>query len=140
MGKVIRDVMSERPITLSADATLADAARAMREGDFGSVIILNADGSICGIVTDRDLVVRGIAQGRSPTQSTLADLCSREMITLTPDQEIDEAVNLMREKAVRRLPVQEGGRPVGIVSLGDLARERDEKSVLGQISSQPANR
>lgn len=138
MAKRIRDVMTNDPRTLPASATLRDAAEEMRRADIGSVIVMK-DGSICGIVTDRDLVVRGIAQGGTP-ETSLADICSQDLVTLSPEQPVDEAVRLMRDRAVRRLPVEEGGRPVGIVSLGDLAIERDERSVLGQISAQPASR
>jgi CBS domain-containing protein len=111
----------------------------MRDGDIGSVIVTE-NGSICGIVTDRDIVVRGIARGMNPLETPLSKVCSREPVTLSPEQKIDEAVNLMRERGIRRLPVEEDGRPVGIVSLGDLAVERDQKSVLGHISAQPASR
>jgi CBS domain-containing protein len=138
MAKKVRDVMTRPVRTLSADSTLRDAAREMRDGDIGSVIVMMNDGSICGIVTDRDIVIRGLAQGKN-LETRLADVCSRELVTLSPDQTIDEAIALMRENGVRRLPVEEGGRPVGILSLGDLAIERDEKSVLGQISAQPAS-
>jgi CBS domain-containing protein len=141
MARQIRDVMTDHPSTLTSDATLETAAREMRDRDIGSVIVLDGNGgSICGIVTDRDIVVRGIAVGKDPAQAKLSEICSREPATLSPDQSIEDAVRLMREKAVRRLPVQERGRPIGVVSLGDLALERDEKSVLGQISASPANR
>ena len=139
MATQVREVMTDHPRTLPGDASLSDAAREMREADIGSVIVME-NGSICGIVTDRDIVVRAIARGMSPTTTSLSKVCSRELATLSPDQKIDEAVELMRERGVRRLPVQEDGRPVGIVSLGDLAMERDKKSVLGQISAQPASR
>lgn len=139
MAKQVREVMTSDPCTLSAESTLLEAAKEMREGDIGSVIVMD-DGSICGIVTDRDIVVRAIAQGMDPAETPLGDICSRELVTLSPDQQVDDAVHLMRENGVRRLPVEEGGRPVGIVSLGDLAIERDKQSVLGQISAQPASR
>lgn len=139
MAKRVREVMTNDPVTLSSDSTLSDAAREMREADIGSVIVLE-DGSICGIVTDRDIVVRAIAQGLDPEGTTLSEVCTREPVTLSPEQEVDEAVSLMRERGIRRLPVEEAGRPVGMVSLGDLAIDRDKRSVLGQISSQPASR
>src|SRR5580765_4036818 len=120
MAKRIRDVMTSDPVTLSGDSTLSDAAREMREADIGSVIVLE-DGSICGIVTDRDIVVRGIAQGLDPEETPLSEICTREPVTLSPDQEVEQAVTLMRDRGIRRLPVEEAGRPVGIVSLGDLA-------------------
>ena len=135
----VREVMTQHPRTLPTSSTLSDAAREMHDRDIGSVIVTE-NGSICGIVTDRDIVVRGIAQGMNPIDTPLSRVCSRELATLSPEQELDDAVNLMRERGIRRLPVEEDGRPVGIVSLGDLALERDQRSVLGQISAQPASR
>lgn len=138
MAKQIRDVMTKHPRTLPADSSLLDASREMRDQDIGSVIVMS-DGTMCGILTDRDIVVRAVAQGKSPAETTLGDICTRNPVTLSPEQAIDEAVQLMRQKGIRRLPVEEDGRPVGIVSLGDLAIERDGKSVLGQISARPAS-
>lgn len=95
-------------------------------------------GMLTGIVTDRDLVVRAIAEGRDAT-STLGDIVSSEVVSITPTDSADDAIRLMRERALRRVPVVEDGRPVGIVSLGDLAGERDPRSVLGEISTAPPN-
>ena len=103
------------------------------------VIVLD-NGQICGIVTDRDIPIRGVAEGRNISSLTLGDIRSRQLTTLSPTDSIDDAVLLMREKALRRLPVVEGGKPVGIVSLGDLAVTQDPHSALGNISSAPANR
>ncbi len=137
--QLVRDVMTPNPIALASSSTAADAARAMRDADIGDVIVTE-DGQVCGIVTDRDIVVRVVAQGRDPRQTSLADICSRDLTTLSPRGTVREALLLMREKAVRRLPVVEGGRPVGIVSIGDLAVEQEPGSVLGDISSAPPNR
>lgn len=139
MAQTVRDVMTATPVTLSAAATATDAARVMRDANIGDVVVLE-DRRIRGIVTDRDIVVRGIADGRDPAATTLADICSSDLITVSPSTEVGEAIRLMREKALRRLPVVEDGRPVGIVSLGDLAVERDPGSVLGEISAAPPNR
>src|SRR6266508_182244 len=101
---------------------------------------LDDDGSkVYGIVTDRDIVVRGIAEGLDPRTNTLDDICSRTLTTVSPDDSIDTAVSLMREKAIRRLPVVKRGRPVGIVSIGDLAIERDSHSALADVSAAPPN-
>ena len=139
MAQSIRDVMTTHPVALQATSSLVDAARAMRDSDIGNVIVLE-NGRICGIVTDRDIAIRGVAEGRNISSLTLGDICSRQLTTLSPTDSVDDAVLLMREKALRRLPVVEGGKPVGIVSLGDLAVMQDRHSALGNISSAPANR
>jgi CBS domain-containing protein len=84
-------------------------------------------------------VVRILAEGRDPAATTLADISSHDLTTVSPEDSVEQAVQLMREKAIRRLPVVEDGRPVGIVSLGDLAVERDPDSALGEISAAPPN-
>jgi CBS domain-containing protein len=139
MAQSMRDVMTTQPVALPATSSVVDAARAMRDSDIGNVIVLE-NGQICGIVTDRDIAIRGVAEGRNISSLTLGDICSRQLTTLSPTDSVDDAVLLMREKALRRLPVVEGGKPVGIVSLGDLAVTQDPHSALGNISSAPANR
>jgi CBS domain-containing protein len=136
MGQKIRDVMTPDPITLEAGATAREAARCMRDHDVGDVLLREGD-RLCGIVTDRDLVVRCLAEGDAALDRPLAELCSSGLATLPPDAEVEEAIRLMRENAVRRIPIVEGERAVGIVSLGDLAIERDRQSVLGEISAAP---
>jgi len=111
----------------------------MRDSDIGDVIVVE-NGRICGMVTDRDITVRGVAEGRNISSLTLGDICSRQLTTLSPTDSVEDAVLLMREKALRRPPVVEGGKPVGIVSLGDLAITQDPHSALGNISATPANR
>jgi CBS domain-containing protein len=139
MAQHIRDVMTPYPISLSATATVVDAALAMRDADVGAVVVLE-DGKIRGIVTDRDLVVRAIANGNYPATTKLAEICSRELTTLAPTATMEEAVKLMQEKALRRLLVVDDGQPVGIVSLGDLAVDVAPHSALGNISAAPPNR
>ena len=136
--ETVQDLMTPDPITLPETALIVDAAQKMREAGIGDVVVLH-DESVCGIVTDRDIVVRGVAEGRDPRSTTLAEICSRELRTLSPDDEISTAVRLMREHAIRRLPVVEGGRPVGILSIGDLAREHDPDSALADVSAAPPN-
>ncbi len=138
MSKLVSEVMSTRPVTLSADSSVADAAKAMRDSDIGDVIVLDGK-SICGIVTDRDVVVRAAAEGRDLATTSLSEICSKEITTVSPETPIDDAVDIMRKKAIRRLPVIENDQPVGIVSLGDLAEDRDPKSALADISAAPAN-
>jgi CBS domain-containing protein len=139
MAKYVRDLMTPNPVTLSAASTLVDAAIAMRDFDVGAVIVLG-DGQVYGIATDRDIIVRAIANGSYPATTKLGEVCSRELTMLAPSDSVDDALRLMRDKAIRRLPVVENGRPVGIVSLGDLANEQDPHSPLADISNAPPNR
>jgi CBS domain-containing protein len=138
MNQTIRDVMTARPKTLSSGASLLEAAQAMRQQDIGDVVVLE-DGRLCGILTDRDIVVRALAEGRDPSRTTVGDICSKDLATITPDTSVGEAVRLMRERAIRRLPVEEGGHVVGVVSLGDLAVDVDRRSALADISAAPPN-
>jgi CBS domain-containing protein len=139
MPTIVRDVMTREPTMMEASELVPTAARAMRDSNIGDVLVTE-NGRLLGILTDRDIVVRVLAEGRDPARTTVSDVCSRELTTLGPDDAIDVAVASMREGAVRRLPVVEDGRPVGVVSLGDLAAERDPRSALGQISGAPPNR
>jgi CBS domain-containing protein len=134
----IREVMTTDPVTMPSEASVLEAARQMRDVGIGDVIVLEKE-RIFGILTDRDMVVRVVAEERDPEETRLAEVCSRELTTLSPDDSIDRAIEVMRAKAVRRVPVVQNGRPVGIVSLGDLAVDRDPKSVLAQISAAPPN-
>jgi CBS domain-containing protein len=138
MAETVREVMTADPTTLDSSSTIAEAARAMRDGDFGAVIVTEGD-SVHGIVTDRDIVVRAIADGRDPDSTQLGAVTSEELETLSPDDSIDDAVAKVRAADVRRLPVVEDGRAVGIVSLGDLAVERDSDSALADISAATPN-
>ena len=136
-ARKIRDVMSKNVVTLAASSSPRDAARAMREHDIGAVVV-ERNRKVCGIVTDRDLVVRGLADERGLDRE-LGSFCSQNLVCLGPEQDVGEAVQLMKEKAVRRIPVVDDGRTVGIVSIGDLAQHRDPQSALGTISSAPPN-
>jgi CBS domain-containing protein len=138
MATRIADVMTKNPAILDVDASALEAAQAMKAGDIGDVVVCD-HGKIWGIVTDRDLVVRAMADGTSPEQVRLRDVCSHELTTITPDASIDQALRLMREHALRRLPVVKGDKPVGIVALGDLAVERDPESALADISAARPN-
>jgi CBS domain-containing protein len=137
MAHTLRDVMTTDIITCPSTTTLADASRIMRDHHIGDVLV-TSDGRIAGIVTDRDIVVRCLADGAAP-ESTIDRACSTGLQTIRVDASIEDAVALMRSRSLRRLPVTENGRAVGIVSLGDLAVERDPDSALGGISAAPAN-
>jgi CBS domain-containing protein len=138
MAQQIRELMPPNPVSLLGTASVREAARAMRDADIGDGIVIE-NNQIGGIVTDRDIVVRAVAEARDPATTTLADLCSHPLVTVTPTDSVEHAVQLMRNKAIRRLPVVDGGQAVGIVSLGDLAVERDPGSALGDISTAPPN-
>jgi signal-transduction protein with cAMP-binding, CBS, and nucleotidyltransferase domain len=135
----VRDVMTSDPVTLPADASVREAAQAMDRADIGDVIVLNDANEVGGIVTDRDITIRVVAEGLDPSETTLAEICTSEIQTLTPGDTVGEAVRLMQKAAIRRLPVVEGGRASGIVSLGDLAVAQDPGSVLADISAAPAD-
>src|SRR6266436_4046187 len=124
-GVRVRDVMTPGPVQLPASATALDAAKAMKNSGVGAILVMDKD-SLCGIVTDRDVVVRAVAQGKDPKKVKLDEICSREITAVTPGDPLSAAVRLMRSKAIRRLPVIEGdSQPVGILSLGDLALRMD---------------
>ena len=138
MAQSIKEVMTADPHTISSDATLQDAAREMQSDDIGAVLVTD-NGDVAGILTDRDIVVRAVAEGRDPSSTRVADVATRDVKTLTPDSSVDDAIKIVREQNVRRIPVVEDGRPAGIVSIGDLAIERDTDSALADISSEPPN-
>ncbi|CAL9658133.1 CBS domain-containing protein [Streptomyces griseomycini] len=133
MTQHVRDIMTGTPVSVGANTSVAEVARIMRDRDLGAVLVTDGD-RLRGLVTDRDLVVRSVSTGGDPEETTVAGACSEDLVTVGPDDELDLAVRLMREHAVRRVPVVEGGHPVGIVSLGDAAMERDPESALGDIS------
>ncbi len=138
MARLVREMMSTEPICLTSTTTLIDLANEMSKYDIGDVLITEND-RIIGVVTDRDIVVRALAAGLDPASTTAGDIASRDLVTLRPDDLLDHAVDLMREHAVRRLPVCQDGRPIGMVSIGDLAIERDRHSALADISAAVAN-
>jgi len=129
-----------RPIPqgVTVDAMISDAAEMMLREDIGDVIVLEED-RLYGILTDRDIVVRVVAEGRDPSATRVGDVCSRELTTVTPEGSVGQAVRLMREKAIRRLPVVEGEEVVGILTLGDIAINRDSRTALADISAAPPN-
>ena len=139
MTEYIRDVMTTNPETLPESTTVREAAETMRANDIGDVVVVDDNGAISGILTDRDIVVRVVAEGRDPRATRIGDIASRELTAVSPDDPVDRAVQLMRERAIRRLPVVDKGKPVGIVSIGDLALDRDPDSALADISAAPPN-
>jgi CBS domain-containing protein len=139
MASMIKDVMTADPTTVQTDASLFDVARTMRDHDIGDVLVVDGR-QLRGLVTDRDLVVRGLAEQRDPGSTQVGELCSTDLVTVSPEDDTESAAVLMRDNAVRRLPVVVDGEAVGIVTLGDLAIEEDPSSALADISDDPPNR
>lgn len=135
--RTIRELMTGDPVALEGFCTLTDAARAMRDHDIGDVLVLD-HGHLFGILTDRDLVVRAMADNLPPT-TKLSQICTRSPISASPNDTIEDAIQMMREHAIRRLPIVEYTRCVGVISLGDLAEHRDPQSVLANISEAQPN-
>jgi CBS domain-containing protein len=132
MGKSIREVMSSNPCAIEADKPVAYAARMMKDEDVGLAPVVEGD-RLVGALTDRDIVVRVVAEGKNPQSVTVREVASTEVVTVDPQQELDEALQLMASKQVRRLPVVEGdGRLVGVLAQADIAREAEDKQT-GQL-------
>jgi CBS domain-containing protein len=138
MVQRVADVMTPAPTSVDATDTIEAAARAMASGDVGALIV-ESESRIVGIITDRDIVVRGLAEGRG-LDATVGEIASDQLVTVGPGDPVATAVEVMRDAAVRRVPVMDGDTAVGIVSIGDLAVERDPSSALADISEEPPNR
>lgn len=137
-ANIVSDVMTRDPVTVDAGSTIIEAAQLMRRHDTGAVVVTTA-GKVTGILTDRDITIRVVAEGLDPSTTVEQAGSSQDLASVTPDTSLDQAVALMRAKAIRRLPVIEGDRAVGMLSLGDLAVERDASSALAQISAAAPN-
>jgi CBS domain-containing protein len=136
MGKSIREVMTSEVKACEPTATVVDAAKLMAQQDVGPIPVVE-DGRLVGIVTDRDIVVNAVAKGTDVNTATVGDIASRDLVTISPDDDMNDALNLMAQNQVRRLPVVEGDRLVGIVAQADIARTgRDKKTgeVVEEIS------
>jgi CBS domain-containing protein len=132
MGKNVRDVMTSNPRSIEPSTTVTEAARLMKAEDVGSLPIVDGD-QLVGVVTDRDIVIRVVAEGKDLQSTTAGEIASRDLVTVDPEQDLDEALRLMAQHQVRRLPVaEEDGRLVGILAQADVARVgKDEKT--GQV-------
>ncbi|NGN69299.1 CBS domain-containing protein [Streptomyces sp. A7024] len=139
MDQQVRDVMTNVPVAVGALTAVTEVAHRMRAEDIGAVLVTEG-GELRGVVTDRDLVVRVMAEGKDPGETTVMSACSTDLVTVGPDEPAVLAVQLMRKHALRRLPVVRDGEVVGIVALGDLAVGRDPESALGEISAAAPNR
>ena len=116
----VRDVMTKDPVAMSSDASVAEAAKAMSDLRIGTVVVMEQD-KPCGIVTDRDITVRAVATGGDPSTILLADICTRDIAAVRPDQSVGDAIQLMKSRDIKRLVVMTDSKLEGIVSLGDLA-------------------
>ena len=134
----VRDVMCHRVITVSPDESVEVAARTLYYYNVGALPVCNATGKLCGMVTDRDLVIRCMAAQRSPAKTKVRDVMTSRVLSVQPDMEVGVAAHLMGRQQVRRLPVTENGKVCGMVGLGDLAgREEsimDAADALGDIT------
>lgn len=137
--QMVRDVMSPEVVYLPAETPVDEAARAMREKDIGDVVVTEG-ATLAGVLTDRDIVVRAVAERRDPSATRIGEVATRDLIMIQQDASANEAARLMRERAVRRLLVCDNDRRlVGIVSIGDLAATLDPSSALGSISTAAPN-
>jgi CBS domain-containing protein len=138
MGKSVQEVMTSNPTSVEANSPVIDAARIMKQEDVGIVPVVEGD-RLAGTVTDRDIALRVVAEGKDPQSTSVREIASTNLVTVDPQQDLDEALRLMASHQVRRLPVVEGGKLVGIVAQADVAREADDKKTgdLVENISQP---
>ncbi|MFS2295546.1 MAG: CBS domain-containing protein [Actinomadura sp.] len=137
MAMKVNEVMTPVPVAVSPDTSLAEVGGLMRQHGIGDVLVVH-EGRLRGLVTDRDIVVRAVALQKDMS-AAVADVCSTDLVTVASGEDADTAVRLMREHAIRRVPVVQGERAIGMVSIGDLAVQRDERSALADISAGPPN-
>ena len=138
MAKTIRDLMTSNPKVVDPDTPVAEAAKLMKQEDVGIVPIVDDQNHLVGTITDRDVTVRVVAEQKDPTSTTVSEVATQDLVTVDPQQGLDEALRLMAQHQVRRLPVvEEDGKLVGIVAQADVAREGEDArtgEVVEQIS------
>jgi CBS domain-containing protein len=126
MAKSVRDAMTENPRSIGASASVVEAARLMREEHIGSLLPITDDEQLVGMITDRDITTRVVAEAADPKMTLVGDVYSRDLISVKPDEDLEKALKLMARHQVRRLPVVDNGRLVGIVALADIALGENE--------------
>lgn len=131
---IVAEFMKSGPRTMAASVSVRAGAEAMKEASVGTLAI-ESEGKLLGIVTDHDIVVQCLARGGDCDEMTLGSICSDDVRALSPRDSVDLAIQLMRDKSIRRMPVVDRGRAVGILALGDLAHVREPKSVLETIDA-----
>jgi CBS domain-containing protein len=129
----VRDLMTISVETVRENASLQEAAEKMKDADAGIIPVTNGEGQVVGVLTDRDIVMRAVAQGRNPQELHVSEVMSSDVVTCRPDCPVEDAVNTMRDRQIRRLVVTEEHRKntVGIVSLGDIATRTQETQLVG---------
>lgn len=133
MAKTVRDVMTTNPVSMSSDTPIVQAAKAMSDRQIGSVVVMQYDRPL-GIVTDRDIAVRAVAEGSHPSQMRLVDICSTDIAAVRPDQSVDDAINVMKSHDVKRVLVIDHSKLEGIVSIGDLTARGEGEDVQADLS------
>jgi CBS domain-containing protein len=128
MATSIREVMTPSPETSQVGDTVVEAARRMKEADAGMIPVVQ-DGKLIGTVTDRDIAIRVVAEGRDPNRTTVGEIASKDVVTVEPDQDLSDALRLMARHQVRRLPVVDGDSIVGVIAQADVAQNADEREV-----------
>jgi CBS domain-containing protein len=138
MAKSVRDTMTESPRSIAASASVVEAARMMRKEHIGALPITDNE-QLVGMITDRDIATRVVAEAADPKTTSVGDVSSRDLISVEPEKDLEEALQLMARHQVRRLPVVENGRLVGIVAQADIALKENEKtSALVEAISEPS--
>ncbi len=139
MAQQIQDIMTKQVHTVRTDASLLEVARIMRDRRIGDVLVTDDDGALCGIITDRDIVVRAVAAGLPLDRTKAGEISTEDLVQVDATASVEEIITIMREHAIRRVPVVHGDKPIGIVSIGDLAKARDPNSALADISAAAPN-
>jgi CBS domain-containing protein len=128
MAQSIREVMTPSPETVESGSTAVDAAKRMKQANAGMIPVVQ-NGRLVGTVTDRDIAVRVVAEGKDPQTTTVGEIASTEVVTVEPDLDLSEALKLMARHQVRRVPVVEGDSVIGVIAQADVAKEADERQV-----------
>ena len=127
----LREIMTSQVVRIHPDESVSVAARTLTHYNIGALPVCGSDGKLCGVVTDRDIVTRCLASGRSPSITTVREVMTSNVVAARPDMEVSAAAGLMGREQIRRLPVMENGRLCGMVSLGDLARRKESSVEAG---------
>ena len=140
----LRDIMTKQVVRIQPEETIAVAARMLEHNNIGAIPVCNDEGKLCGMITDRDIVIRCLAAGKSPQTTSVREVMTSRIYVARPDMDASLAAGLMGREQIRRLPVMENGRLCGMISLGDLAM-KEESSIeagdaLTEISSHLSSR
>ncbi len=128
----VSDIMTKNVIRISPEESAEVAARTLTHYNIGALPVCGSDGRLCGVVTDRDLVIRCMASGKMPTKTAVKNVMTGQVLSVEPDMDASAAAQLMGSRQVRRLPVVENGKLCGMISLGDIARQNSEQLLAAQ--------